>query len=145
MSAQKLFKKVHLFNGLNDDELAQLAAISTGKNFTGNEIIINQNTTGDEMFVVSDGAGEVFVAGLDNERTLVLLGEGQVFGEMALIDQGYRSASVRAVSKGCSVYEIGCEDFRALCQSNEHIGYMVMRNLAIDLAFKLRHQNLAAM
>lgn len=145
MSAQTLFKKVHLFAGLTDDELAQLANITSSKSFAAHEIIINQNTTGDELFVVSNGAGEVFVAGLVDERTLVFLGEGQVFGEMALIDQGYRSASVRATDQGCEVYEIGCEDFRALCRANEHIGFTVMRNLAIDLAFKLRHQNLAAM
>ena len=80
---------------------------------------------------------------LKNARTLVVLGKGQVIGEMALIDQGYRSASVRATSKGAKLYKIESEDFYKVCEENNHIGFVVMRNLAIDIAFKLRHRNLA--
>ncbi len=88
-------------------------------------------------------AAEVFIQGLEDARSLVVLGKGQVIGEMALIDQGYRSASVRATKEGATLYLIESDDFYHLCQENNHIGYMVMRNMAIDLSFKLRHRNLA--
>jgi CRP/FNR family transcriptional regulator, cyclic AMP receptor protein len=97
------------------------------------------------MFIIAGGSVEVYIQGLENERVLVVLGKGQVFGEMALIDQGYRSASVRAGKGGCAVYLVSSQSFNALCQSQLRIGYAVMRNLAKDLAFKLRHQNLAQM
>ena len=108
-------------------------------------IIVEQNTTGTEMYIVADGAAEVFVQGLNDARSLVVLGKGQVIGEMALIDQGYRSASVRATREGATLYQIDSDSFYKLCRENNHIGYIVMRNLAVDIAFKLRHRNLADM
>ena len=143
MSVTSLLKRVQLFANLNDDELATLATVCQERPYQPGEIIIEQNTTGKEMYIVAEGSGEVFIQGVDNARSLVVLGRGQVIGEMALIDQGYRSASVRATSKGATLYKIESEDFYKVCEENNHIGFVVMRNLAIDIAFKLRHRNLA--
>ena len=143
MSVAKLLKRVQLFTTLDNAELAQIAAICTEKLAEPNELVIQQNTTGTGMYIIADGAAEVFIEGIDNARSLVVLGKGQVIGEMALIDQGYRSASVRATKKGATMYRIANDDFHTLCLENNHIGFVVMRNLAIDLAFKLRHRNLA--
>ena len=140
-----LLRKVHLFNGLSADEIELLANICTKLEISSGELVIEQNTTGGEVYIIGDGAIDVFVAGLGNERPIVILGDGQVFGEMALIDQGYRSASGRAGKSGCVLYKIQKEDFHKLCDDHTHIGYVVMRNMAIDLAFKLRHRNLAAL
>jgi CRP-like cAMP-binding protein len=145
MSIPALLRRVQLFAGLEASELDQLAAICTHKQIEPVVTIIEQNTTGSEMYIVGEGEVEVFIQGLNNSRSLVLLGEGQVVGEMALIDQGYRSASVRATKKGASLYKIDRDEFYALCNSNTRIGFLVMRNLAIDIAFKLRHRNLAEM
>lgn len=142
MAIAKLLKRVQLFTRLDDDELEQIAAICTEKLAEPNELLMAQNTTGNGMYIIADGAAEVFIEGLDNPRSLVVLGKGQVIGEMALIDQGYRSASVRATKKGATLYRIANDDFNNLCEENNHIGFVVMRNLSIDLAFKLRHRNL---
>jgi CRP-like cAMP-binding protein len=61
---------------------------------------------------------------------------------MALVDQGPRSASVRATSKPTVVQAIQRADLEALCQDETRIGYVIMRNLAADLSFKMRHRNL---
>jgi CRP/FNR family cyclic AMP-dependent transcriptional regulator len=142
MSVSLLLKRVQLFANLDEDELEQLAAICTEEQVQPGEMIMEQNTTGTEMYIVADGAAEVFVQGLSDARSLVVLGKGQVIGEMALIDQGYRSASVKATKQGATLYRIESDTFYNLCSSNNHIGYVVMRNLAIDVAFKLRHRNL---
>ena len=142
MSLSLLLKRVQLFANLNENELEKLANICQERPFQAGELIIEQNTTGKEMYIVAEGSGEVFIQGIDNSRSLVVLGKGQVIGEMALIDQGYRSASVRATSKGALLYSIESEDFYQLCAEDNHIGFVVMRNLAIDIAFKLRHRNL---
>ena len=142
MAIAKLLKRVQLFTRLGNEELEQIAAICSEKLAEPGELLMEQNTTGSSMYIIADGAAEVFIAGLDNSRSLVVLGKGQVIGEMALIDQGYRSASVRATKKGATLYRIANADFNKLCEENNHIGFVVMRNLAIDLAFKLRHRNL---
>jgi len=138
-----LLKRVPLFAKLGKEELAQIAIICTKEKVTPNELIIEQNTTGTEMYIIAEGSMDVFISGLNNSRSLVVLGKGQVVGEMALIDQGYRSASVRATNGDATLYRVESEDFYELCQKNNHIGYIVMRNLAVDVAFKLRHRNLA--
>jgi CRP-like cAMP-binding protein len=143
MTISNLLKRVQLFANLQPDELEKLAAICQEKTIAASETIISQNTTGNEMYIVAKGSVEVYIQGLNDERSLVVLGKGQVIGEMALIDQGYRSASVRGTREGADLYLIESDAFYKLCEENYHIGFIVMRNLAIDIAFKLRHRNLA--
>ena len=138
-----LLKRVQLFANLTSEELAAVADICTAVPIASQEVIIHQNTTGTEMYIIAAGSVEVFIQGVDNARSLVVLGRGQVIGEMALIDQGYRSASVKATREGATLYLIERSRFYELCDQNNHIGFFVMRNLAIDIAFKLRHRNLA--
>lgn len=145
MAEWALMRKVHLFAGLSQPELVQLAEICSEKEVASDDLIIEQNTTGTEMYIVAQGSVEVFIKGLVEKSVLVFLGQGQVFGEMALLDQGYRSASVRATTEGCKLYLLEYQKFRELAKSNQNIGFLVMRNLASDLAFKLRHRNLAQM
>lgn len=142
MSVSTLLKRVQLFANLNQDELEQLASICIEKQATASELILKQNTTGTEMYIVAEGSVDVFIRSDGEIRNLVVLGKGQVIGEMALIDQGHRSASVRATKDGAMLYLIESEKFYNLCAANNHIGFIVMRNLAIDIAFKLRHRNL---
>lgn len=138
-----LLKRIPIFAHLSEAELALLAGICRPLMAAPHEMIIEQNTTGTEMFVIAAGSVEVFIRGLGETRSLVVLGKGQVFGEMALIDQGYRSASVQATAEPVSLYAIGRNQFYEVCEQNNHIGFVVMRNLAIDISFKLRHRNLA--
>jgi CRP/FNR family transcriptional regulator len=138
----ELLKRVPLFAKLEQKELAQISLICSEQQVAPNELIIEQNTTGIEMYIIAEGSTEVFINGLNNARSLVVLGKGQVIGEMALIDQGYRSASVRATNGTVTLYRIESEDFHELCEQNNRIGYIVMQNLAVDIAFKLRHRNL---
>lgn len=147
MQIQSILKRVQLFAGLSIDDLDQLAAICTEVTCPPEDIIIHQSTTGTEMYIIAEGEVEVFIQGGDDAiaRSLVLLGEGQVFGEMALIDQGHRSASIRARKRGCLLYKMERDAFYQLCETGSKIGFLVMRNLAIDIAFKLRHRNLTGM
>ena len=145
MADWALMKKVQLFAGLSQPELAQLAEICSEKEVSADTLIIEQNTIGTEMYIIAQGSVEVFIKGLKEKSILVYLGQGQVFGEMALLDQGYRSASVRGTAEGCRLYLLEYKKFLDLVSTNQNIGFVVMRNLASDLAFKLRHQNLAQM
>ena len=74
---------------------------------------------------------------------IVHLGKGQIFGEVALVDRGLRSATVNTVADGTVLYAISRDDFIELCDEDTRIGYVIMRNIAADLSFKLRHYNLA--
>ncbi len=138
-----ILKRVPLFANLNSEELAQIAHICAEEQAPAGALLIEQNTTGTAMYIIAKGSVDVFISGLNDARSLVVLGKGQVIGEMALIDQGYRSASVKVTQGETSLYRVESKDFFDLCERNNHIGYIVMRNLAVDVAFKLRHRNLA--
>jgi CRP-like cAMP-binding protein len=144
MSLTSLLKRSALFSGLSDSEAEAVAAICAEKTFPSGSILIQQGDTGDELFIIQEGQVEVIVMGPKPERPLVVLGKGQILGEMSLLDYGYRSATVRATEE--TIVQIIKEvDFTALCERDNHIGYVAMHNLAADLSFKLRHQHLATM
>lgn len=139
---KELLKQVSLFRGLNDDQLDQVAQITRSESYAADDTVFEQDTAGDKMYIIQSGQVEVRVkdhAGMLN--AVLIMGEGQIFGEMALLDHGTRSASVRALKPGATVYTISGDDFRTLCQQDTAIGYVMMRNLALDLSFKIRHQN----
>jgi CRP-like cAMP-binding protein len=142
MDLVNLLKGVELFTGLDDDQLRRLAAISQVVTYQDGDVVFAQGAPGEELYVIQDGQFEVIV-GEDPEtsRTTVYLGQGQIFGEMALIDYGERSATIRCASDGATLAIIGRADFEALCSADTAIGYIAMRNMASDLSFKLRHRN----
>ncbi len=144
MDLLKLLKGVELFHGLDDQELAEVVSIFQPLAFERGDLIAEQGKPGDSLFLVADGFVEVAVGDSTQraEKILVNLGKGQIFGEMALVDQGLRSATVRAISETTSLHTVKREDFEALCNRNTRIGYIVMRNIAADLSFKLRQRHL---
>ena len=139
---EKILKKVELFSGLSLDELQAVAAICREKSLHPGEVIARQGDPGDEFYIVTAGFVAVVIAG-EPEKVIVNLGKGQSVGEMALIDQGPRSATVRAVSEPTIIQAITQSDFEKLCNQDTRIGYVVMRNIAVDLSFKLRQRHLS--
>ena len=147
MEFRRILQGIDLFQGLTDDQLDKVAKICAEKRFHAGDIIAEEGAEGNELFVILEGFVEVLLGQVPpstNSRVVVSLGTGQIIGEMALLDQGPRSASIRATSEPTIVQVIGRKDFENLCQQDTNIGYMVMRNLAADLSFKLRHRNLIA-
>ncbi len=144
MNLAQVLQSVDLFEGLSDDEIQKMARICSEKRYTKGQIITREGERGDELYIITEGFVEVLLGEKPSStaRVVVSLGSGQVLGEMALLDQGPRSASLRATSDPTVVQVIQRKQFEELCQDNTHIGYIVMRNLAADLSFKLRHRNL---
>jgi CRP/FNR family cyclic AMP-dependent transcriptional regulator len=143
MELVQILKGVELFGGLNTQQLQRLVDISQPETYNTDEVIFDQGSPGDKMYIVTRGQVEIrFNDGKGGKHTAVYLGEGQIFGEMALLDHGVRSATVSAIEDGTTVYGISSENFEALCQQDTAIGYVMMRNMALDLSFKLRHKNL---
>jgi CRP-like cAMP-binding protein len=144
MNIEQLLSGIELFEGLDADELSELAGLFKERRLSKGDVLAQQGTPGDEMYLVTEGFVEVLVEN-GQERpveVIVNLGVGQIIGEMSLVDQGLRSATVRAISSPTVVMAIHRQDFERLCQKNTRLGYVVMRNIAADLSFKLRHRHL---
>ncbi len=100
----------------------------------------------DELFILHEGCVRISLntrtaQGGFAPATINLLYSGQSFGEMVLLGGATRSATVSCVDP-CVLLVIRERDFAGLCQRNPRIGYLVMRNMAADLAYKLRSSNL---
>ena len=74
--------------------------------------------------------------------TIATLRRGQSFGEVALVDQGLRSASARCAANGTQLLVIPRDKLILLCDTYPQLGYRLMRNLAADLALKIRSTDL---
>jgi len=143
MDTVELLKGADIFEGLTEQQLRRVAAICREAKYAKGQIVTSQGEEGDEMFIVRDGLVEVTVSEAgEGPRTVVNLGTGQVVGEMALVDRGPRSATVRCVTDA-TLNVIERDAFENLCQSSAQIGMVVYRNLAADLSFKLRHRHLS--
>lgn len=145
MEITDLIKGVELFDGLSEEELDKVIGLCQERNYKENDVIAEQNSAGNELFIIQGGFVEVAVTGRSGgaSKVIVNLGIGQTIGEMSLIDQGPRSATVRAINTPTVVQVITQEDFENLCETDYRIGYVVMRNIAADLSFRLRQRHLS--
>jgi CRP/FNR family transcriptional regulator, cyclic AMP receptor protein len=143
MQLEDILNQVELFQGLRYSDLEEVADIFKEETHTKGEFIAKQGSPGDSLFIIIDGFVEVVQNQAKGQHVLINLGKGQIFGEMSLVDQGPRSASVIAISDPTVLQAVRYSDFVSLFERNNHIGYIVMRNIAADLSFKLRKQNLA--
>lgn len=135
-----MLSQVDLFRGLDPAQLERLAAAVEPGTYQAGETVFRQDAPGDSMFIVEAGQVEVAVHdGSGEDHTMVYLGRGQVFGEMALVDGATRSATISAVEDDTRVYRLAGKTFTALCEQDTAIGYILMRNIAQDISFKLRH------
>lgn len=145
MTLLDLMRTIAMFEGLTEHQLQRLLAISDEEVFDKGAVLFRQGETGDRLYIIVDGQVEVRLRSRPDqaERTQVFLGRGQVVGEMALLDKGPRSATIRCSQDHTVLRSLSHAACSELCNADAAIGYAIMRNLARDLSFKLRHANLA--
>lgn len=135
-------KQVSFFRGLTSSQLDRVAGLIQTETYQAREVIINQDTPGSKMYLVGSGQVEVIVHdGNGRMHSALILGAGQLFGEMALLDQGNRSATVLALADDTTLYTLEEPEFTAFCKADTGIGYIMMRNLALEMSIKIRHKN----
>ncbi len=126
-----------------------IASICQEKEFSSGDLLFAENTPGDGLYVIASGEVEIqvdpsVVAGkyVGELYTIATLRRGQSFGEIALVDEGLRSASARITQYDTRLILIPREKLMLLCDTYPHLGYRLMRNLAADLAMKIRSTDL---
>jgi CRP/FNR family transcriptional regulator, cyclic AMP receptor protein len=93
--------------GLSAGELRLLATYSSEERFPPEALIFSEGDQGDRLYIVVDGQVRISRRFTERgEEALTILGRGEVFGEMALIDDLPRSADARSHSNGCTVFAI---------------------------------------
>ena len=123
--ATHLLSNVPLFSGLDPRELETIARTVHERTFSPGETVATEGEGGVGFFVIKEGNAKVAVGGQD-VRTL---GPGDHFGEIALITEGPRTATVTADSE-LRCYGLTPWEFRPLVQTNAGIAWKILQALA---------------
>jgi len=121
----ELLQRVPLFEHFEKGELERLSRSFKERTFDAGSTVAGEGKTGAGFFVIESGEATVSVRG-DERRSL---GPGDYFGEIALIDDGARSATVTAVSD-LRCYGLTSWEFRPLVESNASIAWKLLETMA---------------
>lgn len=124
-----LLRNVPLFAILQENQLAVLTSLVTRKSFPRGATVIAAGDATDSLYVVISGRLKVMMSD-DEGREVILsmLGPNEYFGEMGLIDDSTRSASVISLEP-CELLTLSKRDFRKCLADNFEMAMMVMRGL----------------
>lgn len=135
--ARQLLAGIELFSELDEAELAKVSELAQIRSVAKDSTIFHAGDPADAVFVVASGKVKIVVTSTDGkEFILTVLGAGQVFGEMALIESAPRSASVITVT-ACELLVINRADFQHLLNATPGIS----RKLLAILSRRLRRAN----
>ena len=150
MSVASVLNQADIFEELTNTQLELIASICAERHYQASDVIFEENTPGDEMYIIVSGEVEIQVdpalIGAESTigaHTIATLRRGQSFGEVALVDEGLRSASARCSMQDTHLVVIPRDKLMLLCDTYPQLGYKLMRNLAADLAMKIRHTDLS--
>jgi len=121
----EVIEQVPLFTGLSEREIAQIASMFKERKFSAGETIIKEGVGAAAFFVIESGEAMVSIHG----KRIRTLGRGDYFGEIALIDEGTRSATVTA-STEVTCHGLTFWEFRPLVQTNATIAWNLLQTLA---------------
>jgi CRP-like cAMP-binding protein len=121
----QMLKRVPLFSDLDNRELESIAQSMKRRQFSAGQEIAREGESGVGFFVIQDGNAKVTVHGDERRR----LGPGDYFGEIALIAQSARTASVTAESD-LTAYGMTFWDFRPLVEGNASIAWRLLQAFA---------------
>jgi len=123
-------KAVPFFTQLNDRELDVVRAVATEKTYPKNAVVLTEGEMGDSLYMIQSGKVKVFIGDEDGrEITLKMLGSGDFFGEMSMIDKQPRSASVTTVESSTFLV-LTHAAFEKCVEQSPRIANMVMLILA---------------
>jgi len=137
---EELVRTVPLFQLVGAPQMPQILRLLKPEKLTTGQVLFKQGDAGTAMWVLGEGA-EVSISAWSNaaDKPVVVAyaRQGETIGEMALVDDGPRSATA-TVAAGGDVYRIDASDFRTLREGHHPAAFRVLRKICIDLCHRLR-------
>lgn len=152
MTDSKFLKSFSVFSDLTLSEIEQFIAGARLLRYEKGEVIIHEKDEGNSMFVLLKGEVEVIktltlpMAGEENnvegEKVLSRFRAEQhlIFGEVGLLEEEYRTATIRARSQ-CELLEISKNHFFLFAESHPELGFKIIRRISSNLCTYLRKAN----
>jgi len=133
-----------IFYQFTAEQLGVIADLGKEVVYQTGDIIFAENTASKELYLVIVGEVDILQGpgpdgGPQAETLIATMERGQTFGEIALVDEGLRSASARAAKDDTHLLVIPRDRLIQLCREDTEIGYLLMYNLAAEIAVKIRN------
>jgi CRP-like cAMP-binding protein len=137
----ELLRKVNLFSGLKPEAINLISKVATEETHALGTKIFQHGDAGDKLYLILEGKVRISrdVPGM-GEEALAVLAAGQVFGEMALLDESPRSADAR-VHERCRLLAIPKDGFDDLLFMHKDLAYEVLWSMVRMLVGRLRETN----
>ncbi len=128
MAPVELLRRVPLFSGLERRELERVASSMKERTFAPGHVVAEEGRGGVGFFVIGEGEASVSIGGEQRRR----LGPGDYFGEIALIAESDRTATITAETE-LRCYGLTVWEFRPLVEGNASIAWKLLQALAQKL------------
>jgi CRP/FNR family transcriptional regulator, cyclic AMP receptor protein len=123
--ATDLLKRVPIFSDLDNKELGRIAASMKQRTFNAGDTVTSEGQTGVGFFVIEEGEATVTVGGDERRR----LGPGDYFGEVALLNESARTATITAKSD-LRCYGLTSWEFRPLVETHSSIAWKLLQAMS---------------
>ncbi|UCH78579.1 MAG: cyclic nucleotide-binding domain-containing protein [Candidatus Coatesbacteria bacterium] len=137
MTSNRDLKNVEIFKYLAPEEAAAVLADAREVTLGQGEILFEAGSVGNELFIIKSGRIKVFRVFDGNEISFAEFGTGDAFGEMSLIDEYPRSASVAAL-EDCVLLSLDRPSFKNLLGKNPDVGVKLLLGLAEVFSKRMR-------
>jgi signal transduction histidine kinase len=129
-SSLDILQSIELFQGLTTEDLQKILKIGQEESFSAGEVIFREGDLAEKFYVILQGKVEVWKNyGLPSQDILAIRGAGDTFGEMALIDELPRSATLKTVEPTLCLVQKK-EDFQKLLKENSTITLTLMKSVS---------------
>ena len=137
--AEWSLRQIDCFAHMDSHELAQIRALVTRRTYGKGEIVFREGDKSDELYIVAMGSASarVRLPGENRETRLAAFSVGTVFGELALLDQEVRSATIRA-DEAMVCYVMARSDYLGMTQQHPAIAIKFIANLSREISSHLR-------
>ena len=128
MNTVLFLRSIPLFEEIDGRDLRWIGEIVEEVNFSEGEIVFREHDTGDALYIIMEGSVKI-LKGTENPILLTILQKGDFFGEIALLDQELRSATVQ-VNEDSKLLVIQTDQFRSLLLSKPQIAFAIFKTFS---------------
>jgi len=143
-AVREIMATAGLTKDMSDSEVNDLVKIAEEKHYVRGTPIILEDSKSRDLYVIVKGRASVRLSlpsSQEKEEIVYRMRNGEIFGELSLVDGSPRSATIKA-EDDVITYRLDFYKLNKLLNDEPHIGYLMMRNIACIISSRMRSTNM---